>query len=250
MSRTLPMFPLGSVLVPTALLPLHVFEPRYRALVADILDGDSEFGVVLIDRGQEVGGGDVRTHLGTIARVVQAEEFDDGRWAVISAGTRRIRVAEWLEDAPYPRAVVEELDDTPGEDAAAAREEAVAALRRVLALAAELGADTPPATVDVADDPVTASFNVLALSPLGPLDRQRLLGAVDAATRLRDLAAALAEVEQDLRGQLTLGDVGPVTLASLGLDTGDDESDGSVDDATDATDGDDRDEPPADEDEP
>ena len=79
MSRTLPMFPLGSVLVPTALLPLHVFEQRYRAMVADVLGGDNEFGVVLIDRGHEVGGGDVRSDIGTIARVVEAQAFDFDR---------------------------------------------------------------------------------------------------------------------------------------------------------------------------
>ena len=202
--REMPMFPLGSVLVPTAVLPLHVFEERYRALVRDVLAGDREFGVVLIDRGHEVGGGDVRSDLGTVARVLEAEEFDDGRWAVIGAGTTRVRVVEWLEDAPYPRAVVEELGDEPGEDAAAARREAVAALRRVLALASELGAQAPPATLEVDEDPVVASFNVLAAAPVGPLDRQRLLGAEDAASRLRGLAVELGEVEQDLRARMLL----------------------------------------------
>ena len=81
----LPMFPLGSVLVPGAVLPLHVFEPRYRALVRSCLDsGEPEFGVVLIERGSEVGGGDVRFDVGTLARIVQAGRFDDGRLAVVA----------------------------------------------------------------------------------------------------------------------------------------------------------------------
>ena len=54
------MFPLGTVLFPHAPLPLHIFEPRYRALVQECIDGDGEFGVVLIERGFEVGGGDTR----------------------------------------------------------------------------------------------------------------------------------------------------------------------------------------------
>ena len=66
------MFPLGSVLLPSMVLPLHVFEPRYRALVRDVLDGDGEFGVCLISRGHEVGGDDVRTDVGTVARVHEA----------------------------------------------------------------------------------------------------------------------------------------------------------------------------------
>ena len=87
-----PMFPLGSVLVPGMILPLHVFEPRYRALVRDCTAGDGEFGVVLIERGSEVGGGDARTDVGTMARIVQADELPDGRFAVGAVGMRRIRV--------------------------------------------------------------------------------------------------------------------------------------------------------------
>src|SRR5690606_29548107 len=98
------MFPLGSVLVPGMVLPLHVFEPRYRALVRDCLAGDGEFGVVLIARGSEVGGGDVRTDAGTLARIVRVDEADDGRFAVVAVGLRRIRVVRWLDDDPYPRA--------------------------------------------------------------------------------------------------------------------------------------------------
>ena len=70
------MFPLGTVLLPFAHLPLHIFEPRYRALVKDCLAGDGEFGVVLIERGHEVGGGDVRFGVGTVARIVQTAELN------------------------------------------------------------------------------------------------------------------------------------------------------------------------------
>ncbi|MGZ4700329.1 MAG: LON peptidase substrate-binding domain-containing protein, partial [Ilumatobacteraceae bacterium] len=67
-----PMFPLGTVLLPGVVLPLHVFEPRYQQLVRDCLDAsEHEFGVVLIDRGSEVGGGDSRLPIGVIARLVQ-----------------------------------------------------------------------------------------------------------------------------------------------------------------------------------
>ena len=69
MSRTLGMFPLSTVLFPQAGLPLHVFEERYRTLMAECLDGDGEFGVVLIARGSEVGGGDQRVDIGTVARI-------------------------------------------------------------------------------------------------------------------------------------------------------------------------------------
>src|SRR5262249_51200285 len=106
-----PMFPLGSVLFPTLYLPLHVFEERYRLMVHHCLDGDRRFGVVLIERGHEVGGGDVRTMVGTMAQILEAAETPDGRWAVGAVGTHRVRVHRWLDDSPYPRADVEEWPD-------------------------------------------------------------------------------------------------------------------------------------------
>ena len=78
------MFPLGSVLFPHAALPLHVFEPRYRALVEDCLAGEPDFGVVLIERGSEVGGGETCFGVGTVTRIVEAGQFPDGRYALVT----------------------------------------------------------------------------------------------------------------------------------------------------------------------
>ena len=110
---TMPMFPLGTVLFPYALLPLHVFEPRYRLMMRHVLEGDHEFGVVLIERGNEVGGGDTRFDVATVARVVQAAELPDGRYVLATVGMRRVGVRRWLADDPYPRAEVVALDDPP-----------------------------------------------------------------------------------------------------------------------------------------
>jgi Lon protease-like protein len=204
----MPMFPLGSVLVPSMVLPLHVFEPRYRQLVRDCLDGTPEFGVVLIQRGSEVGGGDVRTEVGTVARMVEAAELPDGRYALHCVGTRRIRVERWLDDAPYPRAEVEdwpdEPDGPPGE-AAGHRERALGELRRALALQAELGEPAPPATVDVDPDPEVAGHQIAALAPIGPLDRQRLLAVPGTAGRLVAAHAILLDAVELLEARLALG---------------------------------------------
>ena len=115
----LPMFPLGNVVLPGELLPLNVFEPRYRPLVLDCLAADApEFGVVLIERGSEVGGGDVRTSIGTVARIVRVTPLGNGRFEIVAAGLRRVSVLEWLADDPYPRAdvgtwpEVDAIDDT------------------------------------------------------------------------------------------------------------------------------------------
>lgn len=199
------MFPLGNVLVPHALLPLHIFEERYRALIRDVLDGDREFGVVLIERGFEVGGGDARGDLGTIARVLEAQEFDDGRWAVISAGTRRIEIVEWLDDDPYPRAVVEErADGVPGPDAHELVEEVRGRLGRLLARANELGDDVAPATTEISEDPLVASYHATALTPIGPFDTQRLLAIDDPEERLAALLSVFDDIEEDLRLRLAM----------------------------------------------
>ncbi len=183
------MFPLGSVLVPGMILPLHVFEPRYRQLVNDCLAGDGEFGVVLIARGSEVGGGDVRTDAGTMARIVQADETPDGRFAVVAVGVRRIRVERWLDDDPYPRA---DVADWPDPDGAGPPDigEVTGLLRRVAARRAELGEPAPPLDLELSDDAIVAAYQAAAVAPLGPADRQDLLCAPSVADRvemLRDL---------------------------------------------------------------
>jgi len=201
-----PMFPLGSVLVPSMVLPLHVFEPRYRALVKDCLAGDREFGVTLIERGSEVGGGDIRAMAGTMAEIVRSEEYDDGRWGLVAVGVRRIRVLGWRPDAPYPVAEVEDWpDEVASEPDLAGRYEArVAQLRRVLALAVELGMEGSP-MVELADDPSLGSHQIAILAPFGPLDRQRLLTAPGPDERLALEAELLEEQELLLRARIADG---------------------------------------------
>jgi Lon protease-like protein len=198
------MFPLGTVLLPGGFLPLHVFEPRYRVLVHDCLQGTPEFGVALIERGSEVGGGDSRFDVGCIARIVEASETPDGRWALGTVGTRRVRVGAWLDDDPYPRAEVEDWPDDP--EGAERAEEVWAHLRRVLALAAEVGERVPPAAaVEPVEDPVASSYQLASLVPVGPLDRLALLAAPTVGTRLDLAAELLADVEVVLATRLDGG---------------------------------------------
>jgi len=208
----LPMFPLGSVLVPGMLLPLHVFEPRYRRLVHDCLAADGEFGVVLIERGSEVGGGDVRTDAGTVARIVQADEMPDGRFAVGAVGVRRVRVERWLDDDPYPRAEVVDWPDPtsdPGDRPDIAGDagigEVVALLRRTSALRAELGEPAAPLDLELSGDVVTAGYQATAVAPLGPVDRQALLCAPTAVRRVEMLRDLLVDHLDVLEARLSAG---------------------------------------------
>jgi uncharacterized protein len=200
------MFPLGSALVPFQPLPLHVFEPRYRALVHDVLAGTRSFGVVLIERGSEVGGGDVRFDLGCTAHIARAEETDDGRWGLLCQGRHRIRVLEWLPDDPYPLADVEVLGDGAWTaDAAIAMEGAVAALRRVVDLALQLGGSVDPELFDLTGEPMTDHWLVVGRAPVGDLDRLALLGAETPERRLDLLTTQLGDVEAVLASRLSGG---------------------------------------------
>lgn len=206
----MPMFPLGMVLLPTMVVPIHVFEPRYRKMTRDCLDGEREFGVVLIERGSEVGGGDVRTDAGTVARIIEAQEFPDGRWGLVVGGTRRFQVFRWLEDDPYPRAEIQDWpdnkpSDSEGDDVSAGLPPVVSVWRRVLALQSELGSPRPPAGFNVSEDPSTAVWQLAALSSLGPMDRQKLLTADNTAQRLGLLAELLTETEELIRARIEMG---------------------------------------------
>lgn len=197
------MFPLGSVLFPHMPLPLHVFEPRYRALVRDCLAGDRTFGVVLIERGHEVGGGDVRFGTGCTAMIAEAEQTPDGRWGLIAAGVTRFHVDTWLPDDPYPRADVTMLDD--GEwttDASIAMDHATAVFARVLDLAVRLGSTVDTSVLERSGDPVLDHWTLVARAPIGALDQLALLAAETPERRLDLLTNQLAEVETVLASRL------------------------------------------------
>ena len=199
------MFPLGTVLFPTMVLPLHVFEPRYRALVTDILVGDGRFGVVLIERGSEIGGDDVRTDIGTVAEVVDTKSLPDGRVMLAAVGRERIRVVRWLDDDPYPRAVVTPLEDLDGSEVDGVDEMIEAGFRQALGLQAELGEARTPLDVDVSADPSLASMQMAAMGPIGPLDQQRVLASTDPTARLVLVDELLRDAIQLLEHRLPGG---------------------------------------------
>ena len=181
------MFPLGSVLLPHMPLPLRVFESRYLEMLRVILaDEPSEFGVVLIERGQEVGGGDVRVDIGTVAQIGSIDTSGESI-LLIAQGVRRIRVKRWIDEAAFPQAEVEDLPDPAwSEELAPLLERADRAVRRVLREAEEAGAELRwPADVGLDDDPAAAAWQLAAIAPLGPLDQLDLLGSTSIERLLR-----------------------------------------------------------------
>ncbi|MYE77337.1 MAG: ATP-dependent protease [Acidimicrobiaceae bacterium] len=210
-----PMFPLQSVLLPGMPLPLHVFEPRYVAMLDTIVETDNEMGVVLIERGREVGGGDVRCDVGTMARVVETQELSDGRLLVMALGVRRIRVRRWLPDDPYPCAETEDWPDEPEVEPPPTGEQmrqlgALVSEARSLARRLEIasGPQHPAAEVvpvDVGRDVSQASYRAAALAPLGPLDRYEVLCTPGAGQRLAVAHRVVADAVELLRARIQLG---------------------------------------------
>lgn len=198
------MFPLGSASLPGSVLTLHVFEPRYRALVRDCLAAaEPEFGVVMIERGREVGGGDVRSGVGAVARMLRVSETDDGPYAVIAGVGRRIRVREWLPDNPYPYA---DVDDWPDDATLAVDEQrlqtVVTRVRRAASVALQLGDPVADPDMALSADATVATFQLGGLAPLADLDRQRLLCASGPGERLALLEEMLDTVDDVLAFRL------------------------------------------------
>lgn len=172
----LPMFPLGSVLLPAMPLPLRIFEERYLKLLGDLVASEKpEFGVVLIERGKEVGGGDKRMSIGTIASVTEigtTEEF----LGLESFGSQRFRINSWLPDDPYPLADIDLIPDLIWDDSLLpSKVHLETKVRQLLAFVSEFGDLQFGADIEFSDDPMEACWQLAGVLPVGPLDQMDLL---------------------------------------------------------------------------
>ena len=208
----LAMFPLQSAFLPGEDLPLQIFEPRYAELVRDCMrDNNPRFGVVLISQGREVGGGDVRCDVGTVARIAECVEVaGSGRFVLSCRTSERIKVCEWLPDNPYPRAVVEEWPDEPGKPVSAGQleelEDRMMALFERIANARDLPVpdreEVLGAPTDT-DEPGERLYALASRIPIGPADRYAVLAAPTAAERLTALNEAVDSVAAVIEFQLS-----------------------------------------------
>jgi uncharacterized protein len=189
MSETVPLFPLGTVLYPGLLLPLHIFEERYRQLMRDLLDGSRprRFGVIAIRKGRETGvdGVEALHEIGCIAVLRRADKLNDGRYDVVTAGAQRFRLLSLDESRPYLQGEVDLLGEETGEPAAAklAACAVQAAFRDYLGELTRQGAArvSPP---ELPDNPVELSYLVAASMIIDLPDKQDLLAEPDALRRL------------------------------------------------------------------
>ena len=185
----MPMFPLGSVLFPGMPAALRVFEQRYLDLLAAVLEREPvEMGVVLIERGHEVGGGDHRFDTATVGRVVQMEP-GEGVVGLVLVGVRRIEVEGWLPDDPYPRAKVRDVPPLEWDPSLEARKaEVEEQVRAELWAQQRTGGGVWSPDVGLSEDPVESLWQLAALAPVGALDQYALLRAASAEQLLEDVA--------------------------------------------------------------
>ena len=187
------MFPLGLALLPGSVLPLHVFELRYRRMIGDLLARDDEmaFGVVLIERGRESGGGETRSEVGTLARVLDLRVLEDGRYTLLTVGTDRFEVAEWLPDDPYPVARVKPLVDVTSDTTL----DGETLIGRAVDLARRAGHDVE----HPGETTICPTFVAGAIAPISEVDRQRILRLTDPGERFAAAGNALDDLEAILR---------------------------------------------------
>jgi Lon protease-like protein len=189
MTDTLPLFPLGTVLFPGMLLPLHIFEDRYKELVRDLLEGPEprRFGVIAIKKGRETGVEGVSSlyEVGCTATLRETEGNDDGGYEVVAVGTQRFRLDALDESRAYLQGEVEFLAEDEGDSAAAGRAahlvaEAFQAYLDVLTAQGLAQVNVP----EVPEEPVLLSYLVAASMIIDLPDRQALLAQPDSLSRL------------------------------------------------------------------
>jgi uncharacterized protein len=172
----LPLFPLGTVLFPGMMLPLHTFEPRYREMINRCLDERLPFGVVLIQEGKEVGDTAVPHTIGTAARITRVDRKPDGRMDIMAVGTRRFRIEELNHDRSYLTGAVTHYPILNG-DTKLAVEQAQRVRPKILryvdlmtkATGVQLKLDQLP------EDPTTLAFLTAIALQVNPEEKQRLL---------------------------------------------------------------------------
>jgi len=204
MGEMLPLFPLGAVLYPGMLLPLHIFEERYRQLIRDLLDGTEgrRFGVIAIRKGRETGIDGVHSlyKVGCTAALRRVDRHDDGRFDIVAVGAQRFRLLRLDQTRPYLQGEVELLTEEPTDPAAAEPAARViqAAFREYLDALTEWGGATVRLE-ELPDEPELLSFIVAAAVVIDLPERQAMLAEPDTLRRLAMQRALLSRETAMLR---------------------------------------------------
>lgn len=200
----LPLFPLNTVLFPGAMLPLHIFEPRYRTMIGECIEYERPFGVVLIEQGPEVGEGAVPHRVGATAQITGVERMPDGRMNIVCVGQDRFRIVETSSARPYLLGHVDLLASSDGDTAEAeraadrVRERYLRFFQLTLALRGEWSR-----RVATVREPDRLADSIASRLPAGNETKQALLEELSVPRRLAGVAAVLDAAIEVLAPRVT-----------------------------------------------
>ena len=176
--RKMPLFPLNTVLFPGMVLPLHIFEPRYRLMIGRCIQDNKPFGVVLIREGQEVGGPAEPYEIGTTAYITHAERQPDGRINIHTVGYQRFRIQQIEQREPY---LIGLIEDFPVETAEAEHvSELVQSIQPLLSkylVALIEAADMNVSLEEIPDDGLALAYFIAITLPLPMEEKQKILAS-------------------------------------------------------------------------
>jgi Lon protease-like protein len=176
--RDLPLFPLNTVLFPRMPLPLHIFEPRYQEMMTRCLRERIGFGVLLIQEGEEVGGAAEPFTVGTVARIINVQELDDGRMDMLTMGMVRFRLLKAYDVHPYRSGDIELWEDEMGDTRRLPRLAQLAQhsyINYVAQLAELMNEEDSAAQIVAPQDPQVLSYTIAANLQIPNPDKQKLL---------------------------------------------------------------------------
>jgi len=183
----IPLFPLNVVLMPGTPLPLHIFEDRYKQMVNECLDAETEFGMIFADESGT-------RQVGCTARIVDlVERYDDGRLVILVEGSQRFKLNNVLSGKPYYVGDIEYLEDGPQEDVSALAEECVVLLERVVAAATEGSVD-----IEIEQPYLNLSFIIAGRIEFDLEMRQQILELSTEKERLIKVKELLTEAAERL----------------------------------------------------
>jgi Lon protease-like protein len=213
--ETLALFPLNTVLFPGQLLPLHIFEPRYKQMIGECIQHGRPFGVVLIRSGDEVGAAAEPYQVGTTAHIVQVEHTTDERMNILCVGNARFRIAETFHDKPYLTGKIELWPWEPFAAGSADVERVQRQLDRYVQILAEM--TDSQLEVELPSEPAALANVAASVLQIDSAEKQRLLATFSIGQLLNDVSAVF---QRELRAwrivqasrELSLDETTPFSL--------------------------------------
>ncbi|MFN0085356.1 MAG: LON peptidase substrate-binding domain-containing protein [Blastocatellia bacterium] len=212
MNPIIPLFPLNIVQFPSAITPLHIFEPRYRKMLSDVMAADKVFGIVYRNDELLLDSEDMPVgSAGCTVEVAVFQELADGRSNILCVGLKRFRIVSYVEGQPYQQAEVEYFeDDLSLEDLSREAQRTRDIFHRLLSISRRLkgeGEDDPDTLPELPDNPQSISFIVAAYLDIDNGEKQDLLELTDTGERLRDVCIIIARLAEEYERQVFINQV-------------------------------------------